>query len=219
MRFLSVKTVPKLSWSAPYALTFKPPFLSMVYLVFGLVVFGLGEALIVAASIGVSPWVVFAQGITNVTGWSIGFATFITSLAVLVCWLPLKQMPGLGTVLNAILIALVLEYLLPYLPVFENIVIKIVYAVFGIMVAGVGAAIYLIANLGPGPRDGLMTGLQVKTNLPVAWVRTCLEIIVVTAGWLLGGSIGIGTILFAAFIGSAIAAGMHFLQYLFKERL
>ena len=120
LRFLSTKKVPALSWSSPKALTFKPPIKSFLFLVAGLTLFGLGEALLIAAGVGVSPWTVLAQGITNITGWSIGFATFMTSLVVLIAWVPLKQTPGVGTILNAIIIALVLDYFLPYLPTFGH---------------------------------------------------------------------------------------------------
>jgi len=125
LRFLSVKKVPNLSWSSPKALTIKPPIKSLLILVTGLILFGFGEALLIASGVGVSPWTVLAQGITNITGWSIGFATFMTSLFVLICWVPLRQTPGVGTILNAIIIALVLDYFLPYLPTFDNLALKI----------------------------------------------------------------------------------------------
>jgi len=213
--FLSIKEVPSLSWSSPKALTFTPPFLSVIFLVIGLTLFGLGEALLIAAGVGVSPWTVFAQGITHVTGWSIGFATFVISLFVLFCWIPLRQTPGIGTVLNTVIIALVLDFLLPYLPTFDNVILKIVGAIIGVLVTGFGGGLYLIANLGPGPRDGLMTGLQRMTNLPIAWVRSGLELAVIAVGWTLGGSVGFGTVLFALGIGPSIAASMYGLKSAF----
>jgi len=218
LKFLSVKAVPRLFWSSPKALTFKPPFVSLIFLTIGLVVFGIGEAMLIASGAGVSPWTVFAEGLTNVTGWSIGFATFVTSVAVLVCWIPLKQVPGIGTLLNALIIALVLDFLLPYLPVFENFYLKIGEAALGVVVTGFGGALYLIANLGPGPRDGLMTGLQSVTDLPIAWIRSALEISVIVGGWLLGGTVGLGTVLFALGIGPAMSASMYFLDRLFSEQ-
>ncbi len=217
MRLFSVKSVPKLFWSSPKALTIKPPLNSLVLLIIGLTIFGLGEALLIAAGIGVSPWTVFAQGITQVTGWSIGFATFITSLLVLICWIPLKQTPGIGTILNAIIIALVLEFLLPFLPTFDNPFFRAGEAVLGVLVTGFGGAIYLIANLGPGPRDGLMTGLQMITDLPIAWVRSGIEITAILIGWILGGTVGVGTVLFALGIGPAMAASMYGLSKVFRE--
>jgi len=169
--------------------------------------------LLVTAGVGVSPWTVFAEGVTNITGWSLGFATFIISACVLVLWIPLKRTPGMGTILNAIIIALVLEYLLPYLPTFESYVANTVLALTGVFVTGFGGAIYLIANLGPGPRDGLMTGLQAVTRQPIALVRMVLELTVVAIGWALGGTVGLGTVLFALGIGPAVAIGMQILQF------
>ena len=216
LRFLSIKKVPSLFWSSPRALIVDPPLVSVVFLVIGLVLFGLGEALIIAAGVGVSPWTVFAQGVTNITGWSIGFATFIISLFVLFCWIPLRQTPGMGTILNAIIIALVLEFLLPYLPTYHSITLKVSEAIVGVLVTGFGGGLYLIANLGPGPRDGLMTGLQAQTNRPIVWVRSALELSVIVAGWALGGSVGIGTVLFALGIGPAVAVGIYFVSKSFK---
>ena len=213
MSFLSVTSVPKLRWSSPTPFTLKPPLASVAFLVIGLVIFGIGEALLVTAGVGVSPWTVFAEGVTNITGWSLGFATFIISACVLVLWIPLKRTPGMGTILNAIIIALVLEYLLPYLPTFESYVANAVLALTGVFVTGFGGAIYLIANLGPGPRDGLMTGLQAVTRQPIALVRTVLELTVVAIGWALGGTLGLGTVFFALGIGPAVAIGMQILQF------
>jgi len=213
LSFLSVTSVPKLRWSSPTPFTLKPPLASVAFLVIGLVIFGIGEALLVTAGVGVSPWTVFAEGVTNITGWSLGFATFIISACVLVLWIPLKRTPGMGTILNAIIIALVLEYLLPYLPTFESYVANAVLALTGVFVTGFGGAIYLIANLGPGPRDGLMTGLQAVTRQPIALVRTVLELTVVAIGWALGGTVGLGTVLFALGIGPAVAIGMQILQF------
>ena len=183
-----------------------------MFLIIGLVVFGLGEALLITAGVGVSPWTVFAEGLTNLTGWSLGFATFVISAMVLLLWIPLKQAPGIGTILNAVIIALVLEFMLPLLPTFESYIVNVVLALLGVLVTGVGGAIYLVANLGPGPRDGLMTGLQSVTQLPIAVVRTFLEVTVVAIGWMLGGTLGLGTVFFALGIGPAMALGMQILH-------
>jgi uncharacterized membrane protein YczE len=190
----------------------KPPLASVTFLIIGLVLFGLGEALLVTAGVGVSPWTVFAQGVTNVTEWGLGFATFVISASVLVLWIPLKQTPGMGTILNAIIISLVLEYVLPFLPTFETYAANALLALMGVLVTGFGGAIYLIANLGPGPRDGLMTGLQTVTQQPIALVRMFLELTVVAIGWALGGTLGLGTLFFALGIGPAMAIGMQILQ-------
>jgi uncharacterized membrane protein YczE len=216
LKFLKVKGIPVLFWSSPKALTLKPPFTSVFFLIIGLAIFGLGEALLIAAGYGVSPWTVFAQGLTTITGWSIGFATFATSISVLILWVPLRQTPGIGTISNAIIIALVLEYILPYLPRFELEVLQVSQAVLGVIVTGFGGAIYLISNLGPGPRDGLMTGLQRLTSLPIASVRASLEISVVIIGWSLGGTVGLGTVLFALGIGPAVSASLFALNYAFE---
>ena len=190
----------------------RPRFVSLLGLIIGLMIFGAGEAILVAAGVGVSPWTVFAQGVTNVTGWSLGFATFVISASVLVLWIPLKQAPGIGTVLNAIIIALMLESVLVFLPTFETYAANALLAVMGVLVTGFGGAIYLVANLGPGPRDGLMTGLQSVTGKPIALVRTGLELSVVMIGWLLGGTLGLGTVFYAFGIGPALAIGMLLLQ-------
>ncbi len=216
-KFLSVKEVPSLFWSSPKALTLRPPLVSVLFLVIGLTLFGLGEALLVAASVGVSPWTVLAQGIMHITGWSIGFATFITSFVVLICWIPLRQTPGIGTILNAVIIALVLEFLLPFLPTFDHIMLQLGEAILGVLVTGFGGGLYLIANLGPGPRDGLMTGLQRVTDFPIAWVRSGLELSVIAAGWILGGTVGLGTVLFALGIGPSVAASMYVLKKVFRQ--
>jgi len=216
-KFLSVKEVPSLFWSSPKALTITPPLVSVLFLVIGLTLFGLGEALLVAAGVGVSPWTVLAQGIMHITGWSLGFATFITSFVVLVCWIPLRQIPGIGTILNAVIISLVLEFLLPFLPTFDHIMLKIGEAILGVLITGFGGGLYLIANLGPGPRDGLMTGLQKVTDLPIAWVRSALELTVIAAGWALGGTVGLGTVLFALGIGPSVAASMYAFKRVFSQ--
>lgn len=218
MSFLAVTSVPRLSWSAPHAFTLRPPLLSLAFLILGLIVFGLGEALLVTAGVGVSPWTVFAEGVTEITGWSLGLATFTISATVLLLWIPLRQTPGLGTILNAIIVALVLEFALPLLPTFETYLANALLALTGVLVTGFGGAIYLVANLGPGPRDGLMTGLQRVTGHPIALVRMSIELTVVAIGWALGGTFGLGTLLFAVGIGPAMAIGMQILNMRSMDR-
>ncbi len=215
LKFLAVKDIPTLFWSSGKALTFRPPPASLMMLVAGLFLFGLGEALLVAAGIGVSPWTVLAQGLSIQTGWSLGWATFVISVMVLLSWIPLKRIPGMGTVLNVIIISAVLEYVLPYLPTANGYVLQSLQAILGVLMTGAGGAIYLVANLGPGPRDGLMTGLQALTNLPLAQVRGGLELSVVLLGWLLGGTVGFGTLLFAFGIGPAVALGLYTVSEIF----
>ena len=217
LRFLSIRGVPTLFWSSPKALTITPPMKSVAFLIVGLTLFGLGEAILIVAAIGVSPWTVLAQGITHIMGWSIGFATLMTSLFVLICWLPLKQTPGIGTLLNILIIASVLDFLLPYISRLESSFFNFMAAMFGVVLTGFGGAVYLISNLGPGPRDGLMTGLQRVTDFPIAWVRSAIELTAICIGWSLGGNLGIGTVLFALGIGPSMAASMYFLQSIFGK--
>ncbi len=209
MKLFLVKAIPKVRWSSDRALNFKPPVLTLSVLCVGLTIFGLGEALLIAAGAGVSPWTVLSQGISVITGWSIGVTTFLTSLAVLLLWIPLKQTPGLGTLLNAVIISIAIELSLPYLPQPDLYLLKVTEGVFGILLVGLGSGLYLIANLGPGPRDGLMTGLQRITAQPVARVRTAIELTVVIFGWLLGGTVGVGTLMFAFGIGPAVSVGLY----------
>ncbi len=217
LAFLSVKGIPTLFWSSHKPLNFRPRAVTMLFLVVGLSIFGLGEAVLIAAHAGVSPWTVLAQGVSNVTGWSLGQSTFWVSIAVLVLWVPLKRIPGIGTILNAVIIALMLEYVLPYIPTPDHYALQLLQALAGIMITGIGGGIYLISNLGPGPRDGLMTGLQELTNLPIAWVRSGIEIAVVVAGWWLGGIVGVGTLLFAFLIGPAVAISLFTLNKMFGK--
>ena len=218
LEFLSTKKIPTLFWSSSKALTATPKLISVVFLIIGLILFGLGEALLIAAGIGVSPWTVLGQGISNVLNLSIGKATFFISLFVLLCWIPLRQIPGIGTILNVIIIATVLDYSLVYLPAPEQISLKLIQVIAGILITGFGGAIYLIANLGPGPRDGLMTGLQELTDLPIAWVRSGIELSVIIIGCILGGIFGIGTLLFALGIGPSVAASIHLLKTMLPKR-
>lgn len=208
-RFLAVKAVPVVSWSSDHPLSFRPRLLTIFILSLGLVIFGVGEALLIKAGLGVSPWTVFAQGISLQVGVGIGWATFTVSLMVLLLWIPLRQMPGLGTLLNAVLIATAIEFSLDYLPETDLLVAQLLITVVGVLLVGVGSGMYLIAHLGAGPRDGLMTGLQRLTDFPIAWVRLAIELSVVALGWLLGGTVGLGTLLFAAGIGPAVSLGIY----------
>ena len=217
MKFLSLRSIPTVPWSSAKPLDFKPRGSTLFFLCFGLLIFGIGEALLIAAGAGVSPWTVFAQGISNISGWSIGVSTFAVSVAVLLLWIPLSQTPGLGTILNAVIISAAIEFSLPYLPQPELYLFKFVETVIGILLVGLGSGLYLIANLGPGPRDGLMTGLQRVTDLPVAWVRTGIELIAVVCGWFLGGVVGLGTLLFALGIGPAVSLGLYLVSRFFHD--
>lgn len=209
MKIFSVRSVPTTKWSSEVPLNFSPKPLTVFVLCIGLFLFGLGESLIITASIGMSPWTVLAEGLSITTGLSIGSLTFIISFGVLVLWIPLKQKAGIGTMLNVIIIAAVIEWSLPYLPHPENYVMQIIQAISGTIIVGFASGIYLIANLGPGPRDGLMTGFQRVTSLPIAWVRIFLELTVISIGWTLGGTIGIATVIFAFGVGPAVSFGLY----------
>ena len=204
----SVKQVPRLSWSSATPFNLRPQCITLFYLNFGLVLFGLGESLLIASSAGVSPWTVLAQGVAGHTSWSIGFTTMIISFGVLLLWLPLRQKPGMGTILNALIIAFFIDYSLPWLPYPQSTALQIAQAAAGVLVVGLASGIYLTANLGAGPRDGLMTGLQRVTGLPIATIRIAIEVCVVSAGWYLGGVVGVGTLLFAFGVGPAVAIGI-----------
>jgi len=215
--FFTVKSVPQLFWSAPHPLMIRPPLISFLLLCIGLVIFGLGEAFMIAAGIGVSPWTVLAQGVSLYAGLSIGTSTFLISIAVLVFWIPLRQLPGIGTILNAIIIASVIDISLPHIPVSSYFLGQFILAVLGVVCVGLGSAIYLVANLGPGPRDGLMTGLQRVTGRPIMWVRSSIEIIVVLLGWSLGGVVGVGTLLFAFGVGPIISIWLFSFTVIFRR--
>lgn len=212
----SLKKVPTLSWSSFDALNLKPRIITLLYLIIGLILFGLGETMLIAANVGVSPWTVLAQGISIKTGYSIGISTFIVSIGVLILWIPLKQKPGIGTILNTIIISIVLDVSLPYLPTPESFFLQALQVFIGVIIVGLGSGFYLISNLGPGSRDGLMTGLQKKTNLPIALIRATIEISAVICGFYLGGVVGIGTLVFAFGIGPAVSAGLFFVSRFFK---
>ena len=216
MKIFSVRSVPSTKWSSDKPLNFSPKPITIFILCIGLFLFGLGESLIITASVGMSPWTVLAEGLSITIGLSIGTLTFLISLGVLLLWIPLKQQAGIGTILNVIIVAAVIEWSLPYLPHPETYAVQILQAVLGTLIVGVASGIYLIANLGPGPRDGLMTGCQKATGLPIAWVRVFLEIVVITIGWTLGGTVGIATVIFAIGVGPAVSMGLYLIASISK---
>ncbi len=212
----TLKKIPKLSWSSFDELNFKPKSNTLIYLIFGLILFGLGETLLVTANIGVSPWFVLHQGMSVKTGYSIGVTTLIVSVIVLFFWIPLKQKPGIGTILNTILISVVVDLSLPYLPHPEEFLSQLLQVIIAVLIVGLGSGFYLIANLGPGARDGLMTGIQKKTNLSFSLTRTLIELSAVALGWYLGGIVGIGTVIYALGIGPFVSFGLFFVGKYFK---
>ena len=214
--FLSVKNIPKVYWSSNKPLNLKPKISTFVYLCIGLGIFGLGEGLLIISYTGASPWSVLAQGISLNVGFSIGVVTFFVSLFALSLWIFLDQKPGIGTFFNIIIIAAMIDLSIAFVETPQSYMDQIIMAIIAVLLVGLGSGIYLIANLGPGPRDGLMTGIQKKTNLPIAAVRAFLEITVVSVGWYLGGTVGIGTLLFAFGIGPAVALGLFLVKKTFS---
>ncbi len=214
--FLSIKNVPKVSWSSHKPLNLKPKISTFFFLCFGLTLFGLGEGLLIVSMTGASPWSVLAQGISLKVNLSIGTITLFVSIVVLLLWFPLNQKPGIGTILNALIIALMIDICIKFVPTPQNYIYQLTLAIVAVLTVGIGGGIYLVANLGAGPRDGLMVGLQKKTNLPIAFVRASLEISVVLIGWYLGGTVGVGTLLFAFGIGPAVALGLFLTDKLFS---
>ena len=205
------RTIPITPWranttwgliSAPYAIQ------RMLVLIFGLMIFGIGEAFLVVTSLGNSPWVVLSEGISLNSNLNIGESTFLVSVVVLLLWIPLRQKPGFGTLANIVVIAASIELGLLIIPTVENIYFKYFYVLFGIALVGIGSALYITCGLGTGPRDGLMTGLHYKTGVRVGRVRLGIEVVALSIGAFLGGSLGVGTALFALLIGQSVAISL-----------
>ena len=213
---LTLKKIPELHWSSEYEYNLKPKKITIFYLIFGLILFGIGEALLITANIGVSPWFVLHQGLAFKTNYTIGVTTFIVSVAVLILWFPLKQKPGIGTILNAIFISIVIDLSLLVLPYPKEIFFQLIQVIIGILIIGIGSGYYLAANLGPGPRDGLMVGINKQTNQSITLIRTLLEITAVIVGFYLGGIVGVGTILYALLIGFSVSFGLFIMSKIYK---
>ena len=213
--FLKIKKIPKVKWSSEKPFNFKPKFSTFFFLCFGLSLFGLGEGLLIVSFTGASPWSVLAQGISLNVNLSIGTITLLISIAVLILWIPLGQKLGMGTIFNALIIAIMIDLCIKYVPTPSNYIHQLLLAIISVVMVGIGGGIYLVSNLGAGPRDGLMIGLQKLTNFPIAVVRATLEISVVSIGWYLGGTVGIGTLLFAFGIGPCVALGLYLVDKTF----
>lgn len=197
------RTVPVVPWTATgrWDLSIQ----RVLILFFGLAIFGLGDALIIQSGLGNAPWSVLAQGISLKTGLTIGTSTLIIGAAVLLLWIPLRERPGFGTLSNILIISLFIEIGTRIFPAQESLVIGLIFVVTGIALIGIGSALYITCGLGPGPRDGAMTGLHNRTGVRVGRVRLVLEVIVSILGAALGGTLGFGTLLFALFIGQSVA--------------
>ena len=214
--FLEIKKIPVLSWSSKSPRNLKPSFKTLFLLCFGLAIFGFGEGLLIISNIGASPWNVLHQGLFFNLGLSIGTWAFLVSLLILMLWFFLDEKIGMGTILNFIIIAVMIDLTIYFFEAPELWINQFFLSVFSLLMVGLGSGIYLIARLGPGPRDGLMTGLQKKTGLSIALIRGVIEIIVVLCGWLLGGIIGLGTLIYALGIGPAVALGLIIVRKVIK---
>lgn len=177
-------------------------------LFFGLAIFGLGDSLLIQGGIGNAPWTVFAEGLTCKTGVSIGFATFIISVGVLLLWIPLRERPGFGTLANIVLIATFIEIGTHLFPEQRSLPMGVLYDLVGISLVGIGTALYITCGLGPGPRDGAMTGLHYRTGVRVGRIRMGIELTVLIIGFLMGGTVGLGTALFALLTGQSVAISL-----------
>jgi uncharacterized membrane protein YczE len=197
------KTVPITPWRANSRWDLS---LSRVLILFfGLMIFGLGDALVVQSNLGNAPWTVFAQGLSIKTGLTLGWATFVTGVCVLLIWIPLKEKPGFGTLSNIAIISAAIQFGVDRFPLQENFIGGVLSALLGIALVGIGSALYITCGLGPGPRDGAMTGIHQRTGVRVGRVRMGIEVSVLIVGALLGGQLGLGTALFALLIGQSVA--------------
>ncbi len=200
------RTVPVTSWTAHSRWDLS--FLRVVILFFGLFLFGIGDAFVIQSNIGNGPWSVLAQGISRNLNISMGWSTFGISALVLLAWIPLREKPGFGTISNMVIIASAIEVGVLTIPLQTNYAIGVVFALIGIGMVGTASALYITCGLGSGPRDGLMTGIHLRTGIRVGRVRLAIESSVFALGWILGGTVGLGTLLFAGLIGQSVAVAL-----------
>jgi uncharacterized membrane protein YczE len=206
------RTVPVVPWTAKsrWDLSFK----RVLILFLGLAIFGLGDGLIIQSGLGNAPWSVLAQGISLKSGLSIGTSTLIVGSLVLALWIPLRERPGFGTLSNILIISLFIEIATNIFPKQDELLPGLIFTLIGIAMVGIGSSLYITCGLGPGPRDGAMTGLHQRTGVRVGRVRLGLEVVVSIAGALLGGTLGLGTLLFALLIGQSVAISFGLLARL-----
>jgi uncharacterized membrane protein YczE len=184
--------------------TFPRPVRRLVQLYAGLLLYGASMALLVRSSLGVMPWDVLHQGLARQLGWTLGTVTVAVGALVLLAWFPLRQRPGLGTVSNVVVIGVAVDAGLAVLPEVTSMPVRIGFAISGVVLNAVATAAYIGVHLGPGPRDGLMTGLVRRTGGSVRVVRTAIEVAVVALGWALGGTLGVATVAYALLIGPLV---------------
>ncbi|MGO4582826.1 YitT family protein [Arthrobacter sp. 2RAF6] len=173
-------------------------------LLIGLAMYGISLAMFIRAGLGLDPWDVFHQGVAGKIGWSIGTVVVVVSFLVLLLWIPLRQMPGFGTLANAVLVGVFADIGLALIPAFSHLGGQIAMLAGAVVLNGIASACYIGARLGPGARDGLMTGLARRTGWSVRLSRTLIEVVVLGVGWLLGGSVGVGTVVYALAIGPVV---------------
>ncbi|MDQ4214795.1 hypothetical protein [Microbacterium capsulatum] len=176
----------------------------VIQLLIGLPLYGVGDALMIAAGFGLDPWTVFAQGLAVRTGVGIGWITNIVGLLVLLLWIPLRQRPGIGTIANILLVGTAIQGTLAVLPPVHDLLPRILLFVVGLLAVALASGLYIGSRFGAGPRDGLMTGMNARLGWPIWVSRLSVELTVLLVGWLLGGTVGIGTVVFAAGIGPLV---------------
>lgn len=197
------KTVPKTPWTAAHRWDLNID--RTLILIIGLFIFGIGDSFLIVSGLGNAPWSVLAQGVSLSANISIGSATLLISALVLLLWIPLRERPGFGTLMNILVIATAIDIGVSILPKTENLAFNFLYVICGVALVGIGSAFYITCGLGPGPRDGWMTAIHKKTGLPIGRVRLSIELFVLVLGVALGGTAGLGTAIFALFIGHSIA--------------
>lgn len=181
-------------------------------LLVGLFLYGAGCALTVEAGLGVDPWTVFAEGLSLRTGIGIGWITNIVGFFVLLLWIPLRQRPGVGTIANILLVGTSMQIVLGVVPPISGLAAQVAMLLGGILVVALASGLYIGARFGPGPRDGLMTGLNARLGWPIWMCRALVELSVLAVGWLLGGTVGVGTVLFAFLIGPLVHVALPLLD-------
>lgn len=181
-------------------------------LIWGLGLYGFAMALMIRAHLGLDPWDVLHQGLAPRLGLSFGMTVNLIGALVLLLWWPLRQRPGIGTIANILIIGTAVDLSLAFLPTPQGVAMQAGWLIAGIVLNGIAGGAYIGAGMGPGPRDGLMTGICRRTGWPVKWVRTGIELSVLAIGWMLGGSVGIGTILYAASIGWIVHHAIPYFQ-------
>lgn len=184
----------------------------LAQLILGLSLYGASVGVMVRAGLGLGPWSVFHQGVAGHTGLTIGLIANGVGALLLLLWIPLRQRPGIGTIANVLLIGTTADLTLSVLPAFEGLPTRVAALFFAVLLNGVAGGLYIGAGLGPGPRDGLMTGIVRLTGWPVPRVRTGIELVVLALGWLLGGTVGVGTLLYALSVGPLLGIFLPLFQ-------